>query len=568
MRARDPGTLIEATAGETPRSSNSGATPAAWLRALAASEEFWPFAGLAAAVFLGLAIRLFYVVPADFPLNDGGLFYAMARDLREANYALPEFTSYNAESLPFAYPPLFIYVLALLDDLTPLSAFDVLLYLPLLINVATIPVFYVLARLLLPSKVGVIVAALVFATMQNGFEWHIMGGGITRAPALLFSLLAIVCAHRAYVLEGWKYPVLAALFASLALLSHPDLFVIVGVALLFVVYGRSRRGLRNTVVIAAGVALLTAPWWGSVIARHGLDTLLATGESRTEQGWTDSILPWRDFLTFPFTKQPLLNWPAVLAVLGAGAAIASAQFFLPLWLVAEVLAEPHQAPNFVHVPVALLIGVAAGSVIVPAWRWMTFVASTEDNGAADGESPPRSRRSGNVYRWLGLGVVAGYFFIVTLFSALNEPDQLDHLQPLEAEQRALMGWVEQNTPAGSPFLVVSGLPWWGDRTSEWFPALTGGHSLVTAQGAEWLGETFTARIDGHEELQTCGDETADCLGRVAREHNVEFEYVYIASSCCETLTESLRDSSEYRIEHEAEGGLIARHLTATGRAGR
>lgn len=532
------------------------------LRAATRSEDFWPLLGLTVAVILGAGIRLYYVLQADFPLNDGGLFYAMARDVRDAGYALPEYTSYNSESLPFAYPPLFIYVLALLDDVTPLSAFGVLLVVPPLLSIATIPVFYYLARLFVPSKVGVAVAVVVFATVPNGFEWHIMGGGITRAPALLFSLIAIAFAYKAYHFEGWRSPVLAAVFASLALLSHPDLFVVVAVALLFVVYGRSRDGVLKTAVIATGVVLLTAPWWESVIVRHGLDTLLATGGSRTEQGWTDAIIPWRDFLTFPFTKQPLLNWTAVLAILGIGAAVASAQLFLPLWLIAEVLAEPHQAPNFVHVPVALLVGVAVGSVIVPAWRRIATPRGDEDGfGPLDPDAPPPRLRSERIYRWAGAGLLAAYFLIVTMFTALNEPGQLDHLQPLEQDQRELMAWVDVNTPAGSPFLVVSGLPWWGDRTSEWFPALTSGHSLFTAQGSEWLGDAFTERIDAHEELQACAEEGADCLDEVAREHEVRFDYVYVvASDCCTALIDSIRGSPQYEVVHENAGGIVAQRV--------
>ncbi len=555
--------MSQAATDEAPRTlPGTGTVPSAMdrLRVAARSDDFWSLVGLAVAVVLGLGIRLYYVLQADFPLNDGGLFYAMARDIQAAGYALPEFTSYNSESLPFAYPPLFIYVLAILDDLTPLSAFGILLVVPVVVNLATIPAFYYLARMFVPSRVGVAVAVVVFATMQNGFEWHIMGGGITRAPALLFALIAIASAYQAYRVEGWKHPILAAVFASLALLSHPDLFVVVAVALLFVVYGRSREGVLKTVVIAGGVALLTAPWWESVIVRHGVDTLLATGGSRTEQGWTDAVIPWRDFLVFPFTKQPLLNWPAVFAVLGMGAALASAQLFLPLWLIAEVLAEPHQAPNFVHVPVALLVGVAVGLVIAPAWRQLTSTRVAGDGvGPFDPDSPSPRSRGERIYRWGGAGLLAGYLLLVTMFTALNEPGQLDHLEPLDREQRTLMEWVDTNTPPGSAFLVVSGLPWWGDRTSEWFPALTHGHNLFTPQGTEWLGDTFTQRIDGHVSLQECASAGAGCLDSVAREHEVRFDYVYVvASECCTPLIDSIRNSPEYEVVHESAAGIVAR----------
>lgn len=62
------------------------------------------------AVTLGLILRLLPALSADFPLNDGGLFYLMTRELQGAHYALPVYTSYNSAQIPFAYPPLAFYI--------------------------------------------------------------------------------------------------------------------------------------------------------------------------------------------------------------------------------------------------------------------------------------------------------------------------------------------------------------------------------------------------------------------------------------------------------------------------
>jgi hypothetical protein len=61
---------------------------------------------------LGAAIRLYPISRGDFPLNDGGMFAVMTRDLQSSHYSLPQFTSYNATALmhiPYAYPPLPFY---------------------------------------------------------------------------------------------------------------------------------------------------------------------------------------------------------------------------------------------------------------------------------------------------------------------------------------------------------------------------------------------------------------------------------------------------------------------------
>src|SRR5262245_31305489 len=95
---------------------------------------------------LGAAVRLYHTFRVDFPLNDGGLFYVMTRDLQSAHYGLPTFTSYNQIDIPFAYPPLGMYLAALVDDLTPLDLLTVFRVLPLVYCMLTLGAFFLLAR--------------------------------------------------------------------------------------------------------------------------------------------------------------------------------------------------------------------------------------------------------------------------------------------------------------------------------------------------------------------------------------------------------------------------------------
>src|SRR5689334_7736814 len=87
---------------------------------------------LAAAVLVGVGVRAFHVLHFDFPLNDGGLFYQMARDLQNNGYKLPSETTYNSAHIPFGYPPLGMYLAALLDDITPFSLMDMFRIIPFL----------------------------------------------------------------------------------------------------------------------------------------------------------------------------------------------------------------------------------------------------------------------------------------------------------------------------------------------------------------------------------------------------------------------------------------------------
>ena len=70
---------------------------------------------LALVTLAGLVVRVIPVALADFPVNDGGLFVAMTRGIRDAGWGLPDTVVWNGIDLPFSYPPLGFYLAGLLE---------------------------------------------------------------------------------------------------------------------------------------------------------------------------------------------------------------------------------------------------------------------------------------------------------------------------------------------------------------------------------------------------------------------------------------------------------------------
>ena len=185
------------------RSSATAAAPSRRLRIVPPAEEPAPSSrryGIAVAAVLGIAfvVRAAFVLGSDFPLNDGGMFLQMTRDLQGSGYALPAYTSYNGGAVPFAYPPLGFYLAAIIDAVTPLSLAGVFRFLPLIASFAAVAAFLFMARTLLPTRTHVITALVAFATLPATFQWMLMGGGVTRAPGFVFALLAVTFAYRAF----------------------------------------------------------------------------------------------------------------------------------------------------------------------------------------------------------------------------------------------------------------------------------------------------------------------------------------------------------------------------------
>ena len=77
------------------------------------------------AIFLGGALRVMPVAMAGFPINDGGMFYVMVKELQANHFLLPAFTQYNLASIPYAYPPIGFYATGLISSLLRIPALDV-----------------------------------------------------------------------------------------------------------------------------------------------------------------------------------------------------------------------------------------------------------------------------------------------------------------------------------------------------------------------------------------------------------------------------------------------------------
>lgn len=548
----------------------AGATPLAW-RAPPAPFEMrsgvWrrpqtlAMGGLALALGLGLLARLRHILASGFPLNDGGMFYSMVRDLQASHYLLPSHTSYNSLHIPFAYPPFPFYLAAAIADVTHASLTDVFRFLPLAANMLTIIVVFYLARSLLGSRAAAPeLAAIIFALLPRGYRWLIMGGGLTRSLGFLFALLAIQQTYLLYRQRKKRYFVGAALCGALTVLSHPEVAWYLGYsfATLVICYGRRRTALLDSLSLFAAVILVTAPWWATALARDGLAPFLSAARTGG-QSWD----VWRAFLSWDFTELSSLNWPAVLAMLGAVICIAQGELFLPAWLVVSVVLEPRSGPTYTTVPVSILSALAIVRFVLPLAKRPLMPAA---GGAVAIEAAPvenRSillwvRESGPLIMTKTLPMCAvGLFLFYLAFLSVRGVLQADPLLVgLTRQDRAAFQWVHTNTPADSKFLVVTGnFNPFADEVSEWFPALTKRQSVATLQGYEWLGEgRYYRQWEGFYTLQACQD--SYCLDSWMIENASDATYVYVARNCCDALQQSLRSAYNYSLQYNGASAAI------------
>lgn len=540
--------------------------PLWWQRWLTARQAFL-LASLVA-IALGITIRATHVLAQDFPLNDGGMFYMMTLDLQRAAYHLPSVTSYNEAQIPFAYSPLGFYMVALLNDLTSLSLLELFRWFPLLVSSLLLVAFWLLAQELLPSRLTIIIAVAAFGVLPRSFIWLIMGGGLTRSLGLLFTVLTLHQLVLLYTRRRNHHAILATLCASLTVLSHLGTapFLAISSALFFLFYGRHRHGLLSSLAMAAATIVLSAPWWGSVLLVHGLAPFRAAGATG---GSILSSAVWQQLPASLLhlelgTSEPILPVIGILALIGAIASLYQGRYLLPLWWAIILCCDTRAGTTYATIPVAMLMAFSITEVVYPLLqplhRPLALYRPHLSLGQRLRAARIARREAAPHLVMLTIAVLLSFTTGSALMHNPNLRGELPVLESLTPAERQAMRWVAATRPENR-FLVITGKGWEIDRTSEWFPALTGHVSVATVQGYEWLpNDMFTLQRERYNAAQRCAHQPATCLTDWSQHYGIPFTHVYLPrlprGECCANLRAALHEDPRYVLVYDGPGATI------------
>ncbi|MCA2002654.1 MAG: glycosyltransferase family 39 protein, partial [Chloroflexi bacterium] len=439
---------------------------------------------------------------AGFPVNDGGMFYTMMKDLLASRYIPPLYTSYNQLDIPFAYPPLGLYLGAGLNELTGISLISVLQWLPAVVHTACIPALYYLARELTGDKLTSAAAALAFALTPHLNAWLSAGGGLTRSLGALFLILTILFSYRLLANNDTRAIGWTVLFGSLTVLSHTEatVFAIALPIYIWIAKSRSRKSALQGGWVALGVLICAGPWYGFIVHRHGIEPLLSALRTGGQTFWS----PLRLINIELMTEEPYLDLLGVFGVLGMAVLLIRREYFLPILLAAIYLVQPRSAHTVGNVPLSIAAGVFFTQVLEPAVKRLDKNAGGRAVGAL-------------------CAVLIPYLLANSIYQGF-----LLSQNKVPPGEQAAMQWIKESAPPESRFLVLTGEPdAMCDSSAEWFPALTDRASLTTPQGGEWLNGQFGESLARRAALQACLNQGVECLEREAEYWKVVFDYVYI-----------------------------------------
>lgn len=501
-------------------------------------------------LLLGAYVRFQPTQLIGFPVTDGGLFYEMTKALQAGHYVLPTFVQYNGIDIPFAYPPLGFYVTALISDLFQMPLIEAFRWVPAVGSVSFTVAFYFMASAILKSQLKGVLATVFFALLPRSISWYVMGGGITRSPGIFFLILTLFAAYKLFTTPSRKYLLLTILFASGVVLSHPEaaLHAVFLCLVLWLFYGRSKEGIKNAVLTALVVLLLTAPFFAVVISHHGLDPYL-----NASQTGFHSPLAWLAILTGSFADEKFVTLISALALLGLVLAFLKRDFTLIAFLFLPAIVDPRSAASISILAWAMLAAVAFADVIFPGLYRITHREQEE----LDIES------NWHVYFMKSTGVKVGLTALIfyAFFGAVLS-NQVYPQVSLTQSDRDAMAWIADSIPAGSRFVIVTGeTEPFSDAVSEWFPSLAKSISLATVQGYEWLpGGQFEKRMGSYSSLQTCMNASAGCVEEWVQSQGETFDYILVSRDDLvengSPLVSSLSTTVGYEIVYQQGDVLI------------
>lgn len=514
-------------------------------------SHFEDFLWLAIALGVGGVVYIAYLNTHAHPAYEGGLYLQIAEEIVQNGYALPKHIPHYLEGgIPFAYPPLMFYVIAVITDFTGVDPVSLELYAPGLVTIAYLIPYYFTAKELLGTSRKAGIASIFFAVTPPVLRWHISAGGIVRAPAVLFMLIGVYVGLKLFRTGERRWVLPGTVLFTLTLLTHPVYMAFFGgtYLLLFGFYDRTWSGLFNGAIVAIGGVVLTAPWWTQIATTYGLDIYLTA--SGTHTGLTGGFDRIVSRFVYPLWDMDIVTPFFVTAFAGGIYALLRRRYFLPAWMVLASYVIGKQ--RFTFVAGSMLSAMLVMEVIVP-------VLSTIDVNLEFGSSTKRRKAVSAVLAFVfvlgavGTGVAfAGSELNTTHSGSSTQPQTVDN-----ADLQA-MSWIKNNTDSSADLVVL------GDA-AEWAPYYTERSVLVSPWGAEWTSTAgYYEEYELYRDLSSCSN--VDCLRVLLGVAGRQPDYLYISrgvytvhgeeSSPHRDVINSMTASDRYKLQYKNRGVAV------------
>ncbi len=398
------------------------------------------------------------------PMGYAGMFTQMAQQIASANFRLPlQSPYYGPGGVPFAYPPLGLYLLAVFIKLTGKYFIFLRLVPPLLSLISLIPLFY-LMRELTKSAAAAAFTAIIAATSLDLYIAHAWASGIVRAPAFIFALLSMYFFIRHRNQPSRKNIFWTGVFFGLTILTHLEyaLFCFAWIVC-WTILSRDflKRALDSLISIAIG-ALISLIWILPVLFRYGMSVVLNAFGTHGNGSFISRAFNPAGLIKLLWVNLSPISSDKIVALLvlvGILALIVKKDYILLVFYFFIILAFP-DGSRFVFLVGSLIAGLGLSFTVEQLPRLF----------------PERIKflsRTASII----VALVILTFIWVSGFLVLG------NLSPvLDDTTLDLAQYIQRDLPAGKSYLALT-----NQDEAEWMPFLFQREPVVSQWGSEWLG---------------------------------------------------------------------------------
>lgn len=431
---------------------------------------------------------LFYVaIEYPFPSGFAGLYTLMAEKIAESHFSLPlVIPFYGPGGIPFAYPPVGLYLMAIATSVLGISEFDYLRFAPpFFMLLATIPISLIAFKYT-KSRLAAVITPVIVVGAQRIFMIQGTSGGIVRGLAFLFAILSIYFYLLGIQHKKKIFTILSGVWFGLTTLTH--LGYTEFVALFFAAYLLTHLFSKRvwlTTLIAGGVSIcLIAPWLVVIIQRYGISVLAGAFQSHGNDYF---VLIWQDFQKLiPWIEnslRPLFRMQFIwgMTIIGLIYSLFKGYKELLVWF-ALLLFFTSEGDRYLITVGAFLVGFVIEAV---AFRIFSSEMVLKKN-------------------WPKIGfslILLSIFFCYGWTSIISENQPVINRSSMDISEH-----IKANTPKESTYIIVAEAD-----EAEWFPFLLERTPAIASWGGEWIG-TYQEQMGLLFEVIHCKEvQSAFCL---------------------------------------------------------
>lgn len=479
---------------------------------LALYQGYLPEIGL---LLLSCGLYLYNAIRYALPTGYAGLYTLMSAQLAANSFKLPRSVPhYGPGGFPYAYPPAGFYLAAFIHQVFHIPWFTYLRFAPPLLTLLFVALDYILIHKITASRIKAILGTALTVTAEAVYEYQVQAAGMVRTLALVFATLALIFSWDAlYAGRSMRSAYLRAALGGLALglsvLTHLSyaLFAILGILVLwlFAPQSNGRTRLALSAVIFGGGFLISAAWWGTVLARYGSTVLTNPARSHGNFEVVHAlIVVGLRRMPFLFVQKLIgttYTWtPTVLIGLIVGGLvylILRRKWTLLVWflLVFLIIGEPDRF--------LIIIGCIAAADLIGSILDLVSAQDSADNHT-------------NFLIYVAAICILFAVPIYNAFKTVNSDSPTLTGSLIEAAN-----WIKGNTPPDSTYLLLDN----SNDLDEWVPFLADRTPLVGSWGGEWVGN-LTSLNDLSSKLDTClSDQSFACIQELIAQKNLQVTWL-------------------------------------------